>query len=101
MDNVTFETLVEVLAFECANDAGKSKAFADIFYGQYGNRGPSFMNLDSAMGQGRNVTVIHSGILMAAHITNCEMSINGQQASYMGNSPVLRKIRLELMASQS
>ena len=53
MDQETFETLVEILAFECANDPSKSKAFSDIFYEKYRNRGASFMNLDAAMSQMR------------------------------------------------
>lgn len=100
MDQETFETLVEVLAFECAHDHNKSKAFRDIFYGRYSNKGASFVNLDAAMGQARDVTVISHGKPMAAYVTSCEWSVDADRMSYMGPSHSTMKIRLELTASE-
>lgn len=46
MDHETFQSLVKILADECKRESSKLSDFEAIFYGEAGNRAPTFIDLN-------------------------------------------------------
>ncbi len=85
MDNETFETLVEVIAFECINDPSKYSIFSDIFFKKYDNKAVSFIHLDG----GHSVSIVTRGRVENGYITGYEMNQDSHSyGSYGGYAPL-------------
>lgn len=101
MDNETFETLAEVLAFECKDDQAKYDRFCKIFYGDYPNKPPSFIDLGSMSHSQKGIVVYMNGAKRAAYIDSYtvdhESPRGGFRGGYMGYEPEPdTRVRLEL-----
>ncbi len=80
MDNETFETLAEVIAFECINDPAKYALFSDIFFKRYENKAASFIHLDGAGA----VTVVTRGKAENGYITAYDMNYGADSRNAYG-----------------
>lgn len=80
MDNETFATLVEVLAFECKNDPSKYEKFAGVFFGEYNNKSISFLHMDTLYAN-HGIVVMSRGKPTPAYITVYSIDFNSQEHS--------------------